>query len=167
MPSDPRKLLYDIGAASRAVRTFCRGRDVRDLEADHMLRSACERQFEIIGEAMTRLHDRRPGVFSGILKGRTIIAFQNPLIHRYDTVDSEIVWDVIQGKAERRMVGFRALLRGSVEVWAREIDKLGLRPLPGRRDLFAWDDACNPDFLGYMAGVLRNQQFLRDGGAVV
>lgn len=68
---------------------------------------------------------------------------------------------------ERGAVGFRALLRGSVEIWARKIDKLGLRPLPGRRDLFAWDDAYEPDFLGYMAGVLRNQQFLRAGGAVV
>lgn len=63
-----------------------------------MLRSACERQFEIIGEAMTRLRDRHPEVFGQIRDAPTIIAFRNRLIHGYDTVDSEIVWDVIQDK---------------------------------------------------------------------
>jgi CRISPR-associated endonuclease/helicase Cas3 len=69
--------------------------------------------------------------------------------------------------AERAAVAFGALLRGSVEIRATKIDKLGLGLLPGRRDLFAWDGPYEPDFLGYMAGVLRNKQFLREGGAVV
>lgn len=63
-----------------------------------MLRSACERQLEIIGEAMTRLRDSHPAVFERISNGRSIIGFRNRLIHGYDTVDEEIVWDVIQTK---------------------------------------------------------------------
>jgi uncharacterized protein with HEPN domain len=98
MRSDPRKLLYDVVTASGAIREFCQGRSLRDYEADRMLRSACERQFEIIGEAMTRLRDRHPEVFAQVVDGQAIIAFRNRLIHGYDTVDSEIVWDVIQGK---------------------------------------------------------------------
>lgn len=69
--------------------------------------------------------------------------------------------------AQRRPVGFRTLLRGSVQLWAAKIDKLGLEPLFGRGDMYVWNDAYDPDFLGYMAGVLRNVEFLAAGGAVI
>lgn len=98
MRSDARKLLYDIATAAEAIQEFCHGRTMEDYDADLMLRSACERQFEIIGEAMTRLRDRHDDVFDDIAEGHPIIAFRNRLIHGYDTVDSEIVWDVIQTK---------------------------------------------------------------------
>lgn len=76
-----------------------------------MLRSACERQFEIIGEAMTRLRDRHADVFQKLGEGPSIIAFRNRLIHGYDTVDSEIVWDVIETKLPRLVQVAQALLR--------------------------------------------------------
>lgn len=98
MSSDPKKLLYDAVAASAAIREFCRGRSMQEYESNLMLQSACERQFEIIGEPMTRLRDRHAGVFNRIRGGSAIIAFRNRLIHGYDTVDSEIVWDVMQQK---------------------------------------------------------------------
>ncbi len=98
MASDPKKLLYDVASACAAIGDFCRDRSADDYEADAMLQSACERQFEIIGEAMMRLRDRHPEVFGQVGEGRAIIAFRNRLIHGYDTVDSEIVWDVIQTK---------------------------------------------------------------------
>lgn len=70
-----------------------------------MLRSACERQLEIIGEAMTRLRERHPEIFDQVNEGHAIIAFRNRLIHGYDSVDAEIVWDVITRKlAELELV---------------------------------------------------------------
>jgi CRISPR-associated endonuclease/helicase Cas3 len=66
---------------------------------------------------------------------------------------------------KRMPVDFRALLGGSVQMWAYKIDKLGLEQLPGRRDIYAWNDTYDPDFLGYMSGVLRNESFLRDNEA--
>jgi len=95
MRSDARKFLYDIVTATGAIRQFTGGRTLQDYENDLMLRSACERQFEIIGEAMTRLRERNQDVFDGIGEGHSIIAFRNRLIHGYDSVDSEVVWDVI------------------------------------------------------------------------
>lgn len=62
-------------------------------------------------------------------------------------------------------IKFRSLLEGSVQMWAYKIDKLGLEQLPGRRDIYAWNDTYDPDFLGYMSGVLRNEQFMRDNKA--
>jgi hypothetical protein len=40
-----------------------------------LVRLACERQFEIIGEALTRLRDRHPDAFAKIPEGHAIIAF--------------------------------------------------------------------------------------------
>ncbi len=98
MPSDPKKLLYDVSHACMTIGDFCRGRSAQDYERDLMLQSACERQLEIIGEAMTRLRDRHADVFDQITEAREIIAFRNRLIHGYDSVDHEIVWDVIGSK---------------------------------------------------------------------
>ena len=69
--------------------------------------------------------------------------------------------------SERQLVSFRSLLNGSVQLWATKIEKLGLREFPGRHDLYVWNDLYEPEFLGYMAGVLRNDRFLNEGGAVI
>ena len=110
MRSDPRKLLYDVLTAAEAIAEFCLGRTIETYEADRMLRSACERQFEIIGEAMTRLRDRHPDVWTQVEGGPAIISFRNRLIHGYDTVDSQIVWDVIQSRLPQLQRTTRRLL---------------------------------------------------------
>jgi hypothetical protein len=69
--------------------------------------------------------------------------------------------------AERRPVRFRSLLRGSVQLWADKIGKLGLAPLPERPELYVWNDLYDPDFLGIMAGILRTQTFLAAGGGII
>ena len=69
--------------------------------------------------------------------------------------------------AEHRPTAFRDLLRGSVQLWATKIDKLGLDKLPGRTEIFAWRKAYDPDFLGIMAGVFQADEFSAAGGAVI
>jgi len=81
--------------SAQAIACFVVGQTLEDYEGNLMLRSACERQFEIIGEAMSRLRDQHSDLFDQITTGRAIVAFRNRLIHGYDSVDSEIVWDVI------------------------------------------------------------------------
>lgn len=51
MQPDSRKYLYDIQTACRKLEDFTRDRSLDDYLANEMLRSAVERQFEIIGEA--------------------------------------------------------------------------------------------------------------------
>lgn len=98
MRSDAPKLLYDIMSSVSAIQNFCHGRTLTDYKDDLLLRSACERQLGIIGEAMTRLRDSHPDLFDQITEGHTIIGFRNRLIHGYDAVDADIAWDVIANK---------------------------------------------------------------------
>jgi len=95
---EARKYLFDIQQAIELIDTFCVGRSFRDYEQDPMLRSAVERQFEIIGEAVSRLAQTSPELAEKLTEYRRIIAFRNILIHAYATIDSRIVWGVIEGK---------------------------------------------------------------------
>ena len=52
-----------------------------------MLRSAVERQFEIIGESLNRLSQVDPEYSKTIPDLPQIVAFRNILIHGYATVD--------------------------------------------------------------------------------
>ncbi len=63
-----------------------------------MLRAAAEREFEIIGEALTRLARLDEGIAAQIADYRRIIAFRNILIHGYAQVDDRLVWDIIESK---------------------------------------------------------------------
>ena len=55
MKLEARKYLYDIQRAADLLKTFTDGKTLPDYVNNAMLRSAVERQFEIIGEAMTNL----------------------------------------------------------------------------------------------------------------
>jgi uncharacterized protein with HEPN domain len=60
------------------------------------LRSAVERQFEIIGEAVNRLSKIDPAIVAALPDTPRIVAFRNILIHGYNVVDNHVVWDVVQ-----------------------------------------------------------------------
>lgn len=68
---------------------------------------------------------------------------------------------------ERLPVDFRTLLQGSVQLWAHKIDKLRLKQLPGRKEIFVWPYDYDPDFLGYMKDVLKLEEFIAAGGAII
>jgi len=54
-PPEVRKYLFDIAEACSLVASFTSGRSFEDYTGDPMLRSAVERQFEIVGEALGAL----------------------------------------------------------------------------------------------------------------
>ena len=56
-----------------------------------MLRSAVERQFEIVGEALSQLAKAAPELAAQIPDLPRIVAFRNILRHGYAVVDNTIV----------------------------------------------------------------------------
>jgi uncharacterized protein with HEPN domain len=61
-----------------------------------MLRSAVERQFEIIGEALNQALRLDPTLADRISHSGRIIAFRNRLIHGYAFIADEVVWGVLE-----------------------------------------------------------------------
>lgn len=70
MQLETRKLLYDAQQAAALVDEFTRGRGLAEYREDAMLRSAVERQLEIIGEALNRLSQSDPSTAERITEHR-------------------------------------------------------------------------------------------------
>jgi uncharacterized protein with HEPN domain len=70
------------------------GRSRADLDRNRMLNLALVRLLEILGEAAARVpaeeRDCRPGIPWG-----TLIGLRNRLIHAYDQVDFDILWQIL------------------------------------------------------------------------
>ena len=60
-----------------------------------MMRFACIKQLEIIGEAGNHISDETKSSFSTI-KWSQIIGMRNIFVHEYFGVDSKLVWDIIK-----------------------------------------------------------------------
>lgn len=95
MQREIRTYLFDIATAMAAIEEFTAGRSLEEYEQDLMLRSAVERQFEIIGEAMARVRQRDPDLVARIGDHRAIIDFRNVLAHEYQRVRNETVWRAV------------------------------------------------------------------------
>jgi uncharacterized protein with HEPN domain len=98
MQPDPRKYLWDAARAAELLRQFSAGKSFADYETDAMLRSAVERQFEIIGEALNQVSKVDAVLAARIPEIGRIVAFRNILIHGYATVDDALVWQVLNDK---------------------------------------------------------------------
>ena len=99
-PKSP-KWLQDILDACELIQMATAGRTLADYEHDRLLRSAVERNFEIVGEALNRIRQSDPALASRIPENRAIIDFRNLLIHGYDSIDHNRVWEVIQKDAPK------------------------------------------------------------------
>lgn len=98
MRLEAKKFLFDVREAGKLVQRFIQGRSFEDYVNDPMLRSAVERQFEIMGEAIGKLAKTDPLVVERIPDYRRIISFRNVLIHGYDAVLDEVVWGTVETK---------------------------------------------------------------------
>jgi uncharacterized protein with HEPN domain len=98
MERDRRVLLWDARKAADAVLRYTRGRSLDDYVSDDYFRSAVERQFEIIGEALARLSRIDAALAGRVPELRRIIAFRNILVHGYAVVRHDEVWRVVENE---------------------------------------------------------------------
>jgi uncharacterized protein with HEPN domain len=110
MQLEARKHLEDMRRAAELLKQFTAGKRRADYKKDEFLRSAVERQFEIIGEALSRLRKDAPEAAARIPNHRRIIDFRNILIHGYDKVDHDVVWDIVEADLPELLREVRSLL---------------------------------------------------------
>jgi uncharacterized protein with HEPN domain len=91
---DPLVALRHMLDHTREGADLARGRTRADLDASRILQLALSRLVEIIGEAASRVpgevQERHPE-----LPWREAIGARNRLIHGYDFVDLDILWEIV------------------------------------------------------------------------
>jgi CRISPR-associated endonuclease/helicase Cas3 len=83
-------------------------------------------------------------------------------------IDKSLAQAIQEGQRVSRV----ELMRYSVQIWSNKVEKLGLNPLISNvhtSDLGVWEWPYDydPDFLGYMEGVLKIDDFIVSGGVVI
>lgn len=111
MQPEAPALIWDARRAAGRVLEFLADRNWDDYRQDVMLRSAVERQFQIIGEALNRLGKVDPGTAGRIPDLARIVAFRNVLVHGYVQIDDALVWEV----ASTRVAELTAVLDGLLD----------------------------------------------------
>jgi uncharacterized protein with HEPN domain len=97
---NPRSLkrLEDAGDACTRIQSFLKGISFGTFVNSELLRSAVERQLEIIGEALGIAAKEDDSLLKVVPDIPRIVGLRNRLIHGYDSVDPELVWDVVKTK---------------------------------------------------------------------
>ena len=79
---------------TREAVAMAKGKTRADLDADRMLNLSLVRLLEIVGEAAGRIPDDERSRYPDI-PWPEIVSLRNRLIHGYDSVDFDILWQII------------------------------------------------------------------------
>ena len=90
-----KKYLEDIRLAIEDIESFLaqRPRMYSVFLEDSMFRRAIEREIGIIGEAMNQILKLDPNI--SITDARKIVGTRNYVIHAYDTLRPDMIWDIV------------------------------------------------------------------------
>ncbi len=109
MQPEVAKHFLDALQACEAVAQFTRGKNIEQYCNDLMLRSAVERQFEILGEAFARLDKIDSTYRDQCSEIGKVIGMRNRIIHGYDSVDDTIVWDAVSNHLPSLLIWLKSL----------------------------------------------------------
>lgn len=91
---EPMVRLFHMRDYARKALSFVEGKARGDLEKDEILRLALTHLLELVGEAASQfpreMQDKYPQI-----PWPKIIGMRNKLIHGYDYIDYDILWDAI------------------------------------------------------------------------
>ncbi|MDP6453821.1 MAG: DUF86 domain-containing protein [SAR202 cluster bacterium] len=111
MQRESQKFLYDIQQASDLIARITDGKTFEVYANDEILRPAVEREFGIIGEAINQLSRVDSATVARITNFRRIIDFRNFLIHAYDQIDDDVVWDIVTNDLPILLEDIRQILQ--------------------------------------------------------
>lgn len=99
MPHNSKKLLLDIKLSCDEIFDFVLGKSFGEFQDNRMLQLAIEREFEIIGEALSRLaRIEEEKLSQKIPEYHKIIDFRNIIAHGYDIIDEAALWDFAKNR---------------------------------------------------------------------
>jgi uncharacterized protein with HEPN domain len=87
--------LLDIFQSAEIVITYIKGVSRERFAADEMLQDAVIRRLLVIGEAAGRVSEEGQNTLPNI-EWTKIRGLRNRLIHEYDDISLEVVWDISQ-----------------------------------------------------------------------
>jgi uncharacterized protein with HEPN domain len=86
-----------------------KGKTRADLDEDRQLNLSLVRLLEIIGEASTRIPKEDQARYTDI-SWPEIVSLRNRLIHGYETVDFDILWQIVSQDLPGLIVSLRRVL---------------------------------------------------------
>jgi len=92
---DPQVPLRQMLEYAQEAVDLCRGKERSNLDKDRLLELALVRLLEIIGEAANRVSPTEQAARPQI-PWTQFVGLRNLLIHGYDAVGLDIVWQIIQ-----------------------------------------------------------------------
>lgn len=107
------KHLDDTAHAARPALKFLAGCSFDDYRVDELLRSAVERQVEIVGEACRRALEDEPALRNRLPEAALAVAMRNRIAHGYDTVDDGIVFQTVTLRFPALLEGLSRALRAT------------------------------------------------------
>jgi uncharacterized protein with HEPN domain len=110
MPRSAAAYLADIVDACDAIAEALAGVDLKTYSERRPIRSAVEREFTVIGEAIAALGRRDPDLAARISHTRLIVGFRNRLVHDYPEIDDEAVYSIAERDAPILRVECASLL---------------------------------------------------------
>lgn len=113
MKDEVLKNLTDALDASKYVKEFTRDITFEDYQNDELLKSAVERKFEIVGEALNRIKKIDASILERISEWRDIIGFRNNLAHCYESIDHTLVWSIVEEDLDALLTDISSVIKAS------------------------------------------------------
>lgn len=110
MVRDVRAHLWDAVTELERALHFVEGRDRQRYLDDDMLRAAVERKLQNAGEALAQLRRADPGLAERVPDLAQVVGFRNVLVHQYQAVDDNRVWNLLRTEVPAMLVALTAIL---------------------------------------------------------
>ncbi|MEW6073713.1 MAG: HepT-like ribonuclease domain-containing protein [Planctomycetota bacterium] len=108
---DSVRLRHMLDHSREAVATV-HERTREDLDQDRLLELALVRLIEMVGEAAARVSEEGRAAYSTI-PWRAVVGMRNRLIHGYDTIDRDVLWDTIAEDLPPLIRSLEGILEGA------------------------------------------------------
>ena len=109
MPHDPFASIHHMLDHAREAQALAAGCSRADLDTDRIFAMLLTHLMEIFGEASARIprdfRENHPG-----FDWQEAVDFRNVLIHQFDTISYDIIWDAVQNELPVLITQLEAIL---------------------------------------------------------